>query len=267
MIPASLWLWCSSWREEAWKVWKPWWHPQKPKKKHFNESKNRLRQYQAVGFSLQNKFHCLESLSPILSFNVPDFCNMNICKILSFCGLWCPAHENWFATKHDSRSYTFDIVLHGRKRGLCHSVLNDHPTSSRLGCHLPQSSASLYGPQIGAGKGHVFHATSYWPWVIMQVGGDDDISLGTTVISLKDPLTGARVKTPVRFKGTNGLASFDLDAFLAMAQRSRKWQCPHSMRHSRVQDLQIDGFIAAILKALEVKFYCGFKRSKGPRYK
>lgn len=84
-----------------------------------------------------------------------------------------------------------------------------------------------------------------------QVSGDDEISMGVSVISLRDPLTGARVKTPVRFRGTNGLASFDLDAFMAMAQRSRKWQCPHSMRHSRVQDLQIDGFVTAILAALK----------------
>ena len=85
-----------------------------------------------------------------------------------------------------------------------------------------------------------------------QVGGDDEISLGTTVLALKDPLSGARVKTPVRFRGTNGLASFDLDTFVTMAQRSRKWQCPHSMRHSRIQELQIDGFILPILESLKV---------------
>ena len=48
-----------------------------------------------------------------------------------------------------------------------------------------------------------------------------------TVLSLKDPLTGSRIKMPVRFVGTPGLVTFDLDAFLSVAERTRKWQCPH----------------------------------------
>lgn len=48
-----------------------------------------------------------------------------------------------------------------------------------------------------------------------------------TVVSLKDPFTGQRIKTPARFADTPGLVSFDLHTFLASAERSRKWQCPH----------------------------------------
>ena len=53
-------------------------------------------------------------------------------------------------------------------------------------------------------------------------------------------------------QGTNGLVAFDLETFLNMAQRSRKWQCPHSMRHSRVQELQVDTYITQILERLKV---------------
>jgi hypothetical protein len=48
-----------------------------------------------------------------------------------------------------------------------------------------------------------------------------------TVISLRCPLSGVRMVTPARFAGVRGLAAFDLDTFLAMAERTRKWQCPH----------------------------------------
>ncbi|KAF5836946.1 hypothetical protein DUNSADRAFT_5223 [Dunaliella salina] len=56
---------------------------------------------------------------------------------------------------------------------------------------------------------------------------DEDIEVDHAVVSLKCPLTGARVKTPARFSEIEGLMFFDLDAFLSVAERSRKWQCPN----------------------------------------
>ncbi len=58
------------------------------------------------------------------------------------------------------------------------------------------------------------------------------------VLSLKCPLTGMRMKRPARFAQVPGLACFDLEPFLDLAQRTRKWQCPHSMAHTSVQTLQ-----------------------------
>jgi hypothetical protein len=74
-----------------------------------------------------------------------------------------------------------------------------------------------------------------------QVRGDDDDELqtGATVLSLRCPLLGGRVRTPARFVEVPGLAVFDLAAFLASAARTRKWQCPISMTHSTVQQLQV----------------------------
>ena len=82
--------------------------------------------------------------------------------------------------------------------------------------------------------------------------GDDELSVGSTIMSLRDPLSGSRVVTPARFQGTNGLLAFDLDTFLGMVKRTRKWQCPHSMRHTRVQELQKDTFVSHILQGLKV---------------
>lgn len=86
-----------------------------------------------------------------------------------------------------------------------------------------------------------------------QVGlGEDDLAIGVSVISLRDPLSGQRMARPARFIGTGSLVGFDLDTFLMVAQRSRKWQCPHSMRHARVQDLQIDTYLSIVLDCLKV---------------
>ncbi|KAG2484222.1 hypothetical protein HYH03_016957 [Edaphochlamys debaryana] len=88
--------------------------------------------------------------------------------------------------------------------------------------------------------------------VKQQLRGDDDdeVQTGTTVLSLRCPLTGSRVRTPGRFAEVAGLACFDLDAFLDSAARTRKWQCPHSMAHTSVQSLMVDTYTQRILAAL-----------------
>lgn len=68
---------------------------------------------------------------------------------------------------------------------------------------------------------------------------DADVIMVNTVITLKDPLTGTRMAQPARFSDTEGLTAFDLEPFLSMAQRTRKWQDPHSMKNSSVHRLQV----------------------------
>ena len=51
----------------------------------------------------------------------------------------------------------------------------------------------------------------------------------------------------------SGLAAFDLDTFLEMVQRSRKWQCPTSGFNGTVHDVQVDAFIDRILQQLKVQ--------------
>ena len=48
-----------------------------------------------------------------------------------------------------------------------------------------------------------------------------------------------RLQTPARFAGASGLQAFDLDSFLSMAQRNRKWQDPTTMANSSVEQLQV----------------------------
>lgn len=78
-------------------------------------------------------------------------------------------------------------------------------------------------------------------WCV-QCGGDaddDDIQTSCTVQSLRCPLTGSRIVKPARFHEVGGMAVFDLQAFLETAKRSLKWQCPHSMINSKVDNLQV----------------------------
>ena len=82
---------------------------------------------------------------------------------------------------------------------------------------------------------------------------NEDVQVATNIVSLRCPLTGARVRRAGRFEGIDALAGFDLDAYLSVAARTRKWQCPVTMRHSCVQQLQNDAFLQGILDRLQVR--------------
>ncbi|CAL8467896.1 g7434 [Coccomyxa elongata] len=96
--------------------------------------------------------------------------------------------------------------------------------------------------------------------VMRQTGGgkkeegdesDDEVEIGRTVVSLRCPMSGGRMRTPARFASVGGLNAFDLDTFLDVVQRSRKWQCPHSMRNLPVQQLLVDAYLSHILARLK----------------
>jgi hypothetical protein len=84
-------------------------------------------------------------------------------------------------------------------------------------------------------------------------GSDSDDVAGVTVdalpLSLRDPISGARVQHPVRFAGCTGLAVFDLPTFLAVTQRSRRWQCPRCTACGGPSALRRDAYVAAVLAA------------------
>ena len=80
---------------------------------------------------------------------------------------------------------------------------------------------------------------------------DDEVEMFSAFLSLKDPITGSRIQTPVKFDGTRGLVSFDLDTFLLVAERTRKWQCPYSMVNHTIYSLRVDTYTQHILEALK----------------
>ena len=51
-----------------------------------------------------------------------------------------------------------------------------------------------------------------------------------------------------------GLGCFDLDTYLTMAERSRKWQCPHSMRNMSILELHIDTYVSRLLPFFQVAY-------------
>ena len=81
-------------------------------------------------------------------------------------------------------------------------------------------------------------------------GGDDGIAVESQIVSLKDPMSGQRMTVPARFSDASGLQAFDLDSFLFLAQRSRKWQDPMTLQNSTIKKLQVDSYMEKVLQCV-----------------
>ncbi|GBG69607.1 hypothetical protein CBR_g4437 [Chara braunii] len=83
---------------------------------------------------------------------------------------------------------------------------------------------------------------------------DDDSDLEmvaeTVTVSLRCPLSGSRIKTPARFHACPHMGCFDLQTYVELNQRARKWQCPICMRNASIESLIIDPFFSKVINAM-----------------
>ncbi|KAK2078128.1 hypothetical protein QBZ16_003996 [Prototheca wickerhamii] len=84
----------------------------------------------------------------------------------------------------------------------------------------------------------------------LVAGDDDDLLVESQAVSLRDPMSGARMACPARFVDASGLQAFDLDAFLSLAERNRKWQDPVTLKNSTVRQLQVDAYMQVVLECV-----------------
>jgi hypothetical protein len=95
---------------------------------------------------------------------------------------------------------------------------------------------------------------------------DDDIQMGdTSTVALKCPLSNMRIRRAARSVVCPTPRAFDLDYFMELAKRSRKWQCPVTCasrpcliprgQNQRISALHITRFSAA-LAAHTIRLTC-----------
>lgn len=83
-------------------------------------------------------------------------------------------------------------------------------------------------------------------------GRDEDLVIeSNTQVSLACPITGNRARIPCRLRDCQGLAIFDLDNFLQLVQRTRKWLCPHCQKSGDPSSLIIDTFLLSLVRQLD----------------
>lgn len=65
-------------------------------------------------------------------------------------------------------------------------------------------------------------------------------------VNLRCPMSGSRIKVAGRFKPCVHMGCFDLDVFVELNQRSRKWQCPICLRNYSLENIIIDPYFNRI---------------------
>ncbi|KAB2050372.1 hypothetical protein ES319_A13G241500v1 [Gossypium barbadense] len=80
--------------------------------------------------------------------------------------------------------------------------------------------------------------------------GDSDSDLEVVAdffgVSLRCPMSGSRMKVTGRFKPCVHMGCFDLEVFVELNQRSRKWQCPICLKNYSLEHIIIDPYFNRI---------------------
>ncbi|XP_058196286.1 E3 SUMO-protein ligase SIZ1-like isoform X2 [Rhododendron vialii] len=75
---------------------------------------------------------------------------------------------------------------------------------------------------------------------------DLEIVADAITVNLRCPMSGSRMKVAGRFKPCLHMGCFDLDVFVEMNQRSRKWQCPICLKNYALENVIIDPYFNRI---------------------
>lgn len=70
-------------------------------------------------------------------------------------------------------------------------------------------------------------------------------------VNLRCPMSGSRMKVAGRFKPCVHMGCFDLEIFVEMNQRSRKWQCPICLKNYSLENVIIDPYFNRITSSMQ----------------
>ncbi|GLT81843.1 hypothetical protein SLE2022_002730 [Rubroshorea leprosula] len=80
--------------------------------------------------------------------------------------------------------------------------------------------------------------------------GDSDSDIEVVAdffgVNLRCPVSGSRMKVAGRFKPCIHMGCFDLDVFVELNQRSRKWQCPICLKNYSLENIIFDPYFNQI---------------------
>ncbi|PKA51896.1 E3 SUMO-protein ligase SIZ1 [Apostasia shenzhenica] len=80
---------------------------------------------------------------------------------------------------------------------------------------------------------------------------DLEVVADTISVNLRCPMSGSRMKVAGRFRPCIHMGCFDLETFVELNQRSRKWQCPICLKNYSLDDLIIDPYFNRIASLMQ----------------
>ncbi|KAF8050736.1 hypothetical protein N665_1893s0003 [Sinapis alba] len=142
-------------------------------------------------------------------------------------------------TGGDNRSFCFGVRL--VKRRTLQQVLNLIPEETKG--ETFEDALTRVRRCIGGGGG----------------GGDDNTDSDSDIevvadffgVNLRCPMSGSRIKVAGRFLPCVHMGVFDLEVFVELNQRSRKWQCPICLTNYSVEHLIVDPYFNRITSKLK----------------
>ena len=81
----------------------------------------------------------------------------------------------------------------------------------------------------------------------MKKANDSDIEVGSSVMSLKDPISTLRIKTPCRSTVCTHNQCFDAESFLQLQEQAPTWTCPICNKTISYEGLAVDQYVEEIL--------------------
>ncbi|CAO2649352.1 Nn.00g067370.m01.CDS01 [Neocucurbitaria sp. VM-36] len=82
---------------------------------------------------------------------------------------------------------------------------------------------------------------------MMKKANDPDIEVGSSVMSLKDPISTLRIKTPCRSTVCTHNQCFDAESFLQLQEQAPTWTCPICNKTISYEGLAVDQYVEEIL--------------------
>ncbi|KAF1939320.1 E3 SUMO-protein ligase PIAS1 [Clathrospora elynae] len=82
---------------------------------------------------------------------------------------------------------------------------------------------------------------------MMKKANDPDIEVGSSVMSLKDPISTLRINTPCRSTVCTHNQCFDAESFLQLQEQAPTWTCPICNKIISYEGLAVDQYVEEIL--------------------
>ncbi|KAF8648923.1 hypothetical protein HU200_064455 [Digitaria exilis] len=83
---------------------------------------------------------------------------------------------------------------------------------------------------------------------------DIEVVADSVSVNLRCPMTASRIQIAGRFKPCAHMGCFDLEAFIEINKRSRKWQCPICLKNYSLDNIIIDPYFNRITSLIK---HCG----------
>ncbi|XP_058098641.1 E3 SUMO-protein ligase SIZ1-like isoform X2 [Magnolia sinica] len=80
---------------------------------------------------------------------------------------------------------------------------------------------------------------------------DLEVVADSVTVNLRCPMSGSRMKVAGRFKPCVHMGCFDLETFVELNQRSRKWQCPICLKNYSLENVIIDPYFNRITSLMK----------------